>query len=45
MPHLERLVANKDVPIQCETELPPLEEGGISLCVLAICMAEKVPDR
>ena len=36
--HLERLVAHKDVAVQREAELPPLEEARVRLRQLAVCM-------
>lgn len=36
--NLEWLISDKDVPIQCKAEFPPLEEVAICLRVLAICI-------
>lgn len=37
MPHLEGLVAHKDVSVQSETKLAALEEASVHLGVLAVC--------
>jgi len=40
-PHLERLVAHKNVPIHGEAELPLLKKARVGFGVLGVCIQEK----